>query len=75
LAFGFLVERGGEHTEVSAGGALVPEEALADLEFKTPFGPVLGFAILAWELVWDGGESRVRVRVLGFGYYGVEEKW
>ena len=42
------------------------EEGLAGLEFKAPFGPVLGFAILVWELVWDGGESSVRVRVLGF---------
>lgn len=75
MAFGFLVERGGEHSEVSAGGALVAEEGLAGLEFKTPFGPVLGFAILVWKWVWDGSASSVGVRVLGFGYYGVGEKW
>lgn len=65
FGFGFLVQRGGENAEVSACGALVPEEGIAGLEFMTPFGLVLGF-----EARPRLGEE-FRVSVLG---NGVEEK-
>nr|POE85825.1 hypothetical protein CFP56_07162 [Quercus suber] len=67
FGFGFLGERGGENAEVSACGALFPEEGLVGLKFMAPFGLVLGF-----EAQPRLGEE-FRVRVLGNGN-GVEEK-
>lgn len=45
FSFRFLVERRGEHAEVSASGAFMAEKGLAGVEFKTPFGTVLRFVI------------------------------
>lgn len=56
---GFLVEGGGKHAEVAAGGALVAEEGVAGVEGDSPFGLGLGFAAIGW--------------VYGFGSEGGEE--
>lgn len=45
---GFLVEGGGKHAEVAAGGALVAEEGIAGVEGDAPFGLGLGFAAIGW---------------------------
>lgn len=66
---GFLVNGGGKHGEVAAGGALVAEEGVAGVERVAPLGLDLAFAAFDF-----GGEWGFEIEVGGRRNWGFKRK-